>query len=234
MEILEYVKSGIQVRNVANSALKAHSKIMAKFLLDLMDVNNEHISNTIIHKRNMDEDIKNIKGAIIFCNHSSFFDLIIVKKVIDCYCVTDNVDDAFMTTQDYIDRLHIIPYYRDNENAGKDVQDIILNLVNQGKKVLVFPEGGIQDGKNMRTFKKGLFHLAYDNKIPMISMNIIIESRLGDNYLESILAYIQLPMIPPVINIHYNEIIKPEDESSFDSFYDTCFESVTSGYYNRI
>lgn len=233
MDPLEYIKSYIQVRHVANNALKSGSKIMTKFLLDLTNVNNEHISNTITHKGAMDEDIKDIKGAIIFSNHPSFFDLIIIKKMMDCYCLTDNVDPGIMPTEDYVNKLNIIPYYRDEENAGKNAQELILQLVKKGNKVLVFPEGTLQDGKNIKIFKKGLFHLAYDNNIPMISMNIIVESQLNDNYLESLLAYIQMPIEPPVINVYYNEVITPQSHSSFESFFDKCFESVSFGYYNR-
>ena len=234
MDPLEYIKSYIQVRHVANSALKAGSKIMTKFSLDLTNVNNEHISNTITHRGTIDEDTKDIKGAIIFSNHTSFFDFIIIKKMVDCYCLTDNVDTGIMSTKDYIDKLNIIPYYREDENAGQNAQKIILDLVKKGNKVLVFPEGSIQNGEDMKTFKKGLFHLSYDNKIPMISMNITVESPLNDNYLESLLAYIQIPIEPPIINVYYNEVIMPESHSSFESFYDKCFESVSFGYYEKL
>lgn len=234
MDLFEYIKSCVHVRKVANGALKAGSKIMIKYLLDLIDVNNEYISNTTIHRGTIEEDIENIKGAIIFSNHPSFFDFIIIKKMINCYCLTDNVDRDIMSSEDYISKLGIIPYYREEENAGKNVQELILRLVKEGNKVLVFPEGSIQDNKVMGKFKKGLFHLAYDNKIPMISMNITVESPLNNNFLESLLGYIQIPIESPAINVYYNEVIYPESHSSFESFFDKCFESVSFGYYDKL
>ena len=178
MEILNYIINKIKIRCLANSSLKAGSKIMAKYLLDLMDVNNNFISKTIVHKGLLDEDLSKLEGAIIISNHPSFFDFIIMKKAIDCYCLTDNVDSDLLPPEFYINELHIIPYYKDDKNAGKNVQQLILETVNKGDKVLVFPEGGIQNKNVLNTFKKGLFHLAYDNNIPIVSMNIIVKSDL--------------------------------------------------------
>lgn len=234
MEIFNYLKNKLEVRKVANSSLKAGSKVMAKFLIDLMDVSNNFISKTKVNKGTLDEDILNIDKAIIISNHPSFFDFIIIKKAIDCYCLTDNVDSDFLPPEFYINEFHLIPYYKDDKNPGKNAQELILKTVNEGKKVLVLPEGNVQVNTEIKTFKKGVFHLAYDNNIPIISMNIIIDSKFNNKYLESLLAYFQIPIEPPEINLYYNEVIYPKDHTSFESFYDKCFESVSIGYYDRM
>lgn len=234
MDFFDFVKNHIQVRNIANGAIKSGSKIMAKYLYDLSDINNSYVSKTEVHKANIDNDTKDIKGAIIISNHPSFFDLVIIKKLLDCYCLTDNVDKDVIPEELYIEYLHIVPYYRDDKNSGSNAKDIILKLVKEGKKVLVFPEGQLQTGEEIRTFKKGLFHMAYDNKIPIISLNILRESKFNDTFLECVLAYIQLPLEPPKTDVYYNEVIYPQEHSSFESFFDTCFESVSNGYYTRL
>lgn len=234
MDIFNYIKNNIEIRKIANGSLKAGSKIMTKFLLDLMDDNNNFVSKTNLNIGSLNEDIKKLEKSIIISNHPSFFDFVIVKKAIDCYCLTDNVDSDVLPTEYYMNEFHLIPYYKDENNCGKNAQELILKTVNEGKKVLVFPEGTIQTSIDLKTFKKGLFHLAYDNNIPIISMNIIIKSSFDDKYLESLFAYFQIPTEPPEIDVYYNEMIYPKDFTSFESFYDKCFESVSVGYYDRL
>lgn len=226
-----YIQNFIQVRKIANNSLKAGSKYMQHLLESILDINNVFISNTIVH---FNYDEFNIEGGcIIICNHPSFLDFAIIKKGIDCYCLTDNVDRDCKTTEEYINKYHIIPYYKDEKEGGKNAKEIILQCVNDGKKVLVFPEGKIETTDDVLHFKKGLFEMAYNNSIPIISLNIIYHSDIENNYLRSLVAYFQLPVEPPKIDLYFNEVINPTKYSTFLTFYDKCFESVTNGFYDR-
>lgn len=231
MNFIEFFQDIIQVRKFANGSLKAGSKYMQFLLENILDSNNSFISNTEVHFNKEDCQIEG--GAIIICNHPSFLDFAIVKKGIDCYCLTDNVDREFKTTEEYINNYNVIPYFKDDNNAGSNAKDIILKCVMEGKKVLVFPEGTIEMTEEIIHFKKGLFEMAYNNSIPIVSLNIIYNSDFESNYLRSLVAYFQIPVEPPKIDLYFNEIIYPTRYTSFLSFYDKCFESVTNGYYDK-
>ncbi len=228
-DILNFVRNVVQVRNIANSSIKAGSQYM-KFLLEsLLDENNNFISNTSVHFDKIDDD----KSAILISNHPSYLDFAIMKKGINCYCLTDSVDKDLMDTNDYLEKYHIVPYFKDDPNSSS-VKDVILKCVSEGKKVLVFPEGSIQTENEMLHFKMGLFDMAYKNNVPIMSFNIIYDKSIENNYLRSILGFFHLPVLSPKIDLYYNETIYPKDHSSLMSFYDKCFESVSLNYYDKI
>lgn len=231
MEIFKMIKSFIEVRKVANNSLKAGSKYMQHLLENIINSDNNFISNTTVHFSPNEVQIEG--GCIIICNHPSFFDFAIVKKGIDCYCLTDNVNKDCLSTEEYINKYHIVPYYKDTEEAGKNAKETILKCVKEGKSVLVFPEGNIEITNDLSHFKKGLFEMAYNNSIPIISINIIYKSDFDNNYLRSLVAFFEIPIQLPKIDLYFNEIIYPDKYSSFLSFYDKCFESVTNGFYDR-
>lgn len=225
------------IRRIANDSLLSGSEFARSKITELTNVNNHIIKNTIINDPNNIRGQINIikspdkKGNIIICNHPSFLDFAILQKAFpDCYCLTDNVDHNVHTTQEYIDKYRIVPYYVDDENAGDDVKELIRNLVFEGKNVLVFPEGSVEYKGEIKSFKKGLFYLAMDHSIPMVCCSLKIESGFRDKFMQSAIYCIGIPVKPPTINLYLNEIIKPEDYMCFDDFFITCYESVKSNF----
>jgi len=107
------------------------------------------------------------KGMIIISNHINIYDFIFIRKIIDCYIVGN---DVFLLYKKVKENLEIIPYKVLNKKSGINVKKTILQLVNSGKNVLVFPEGRMCNSlkNNLLEFKKGLFYLAYNNNIPIL------------------------------------------------------------------
>jgi 1-acyl-sn-glycerol-3-phosphate acyltransferase len=107
------------------------------------------------------------KGMIIISNHVNIYDFIFIRNVIDCYVVGN---DVFLINKKVEENLEIISYKILNKKSGTNVKKNILKLINSGKNVLVFPEGRMCNSlkDNLLKFKKGLFHLAYDNNIPIL------------------------------------------------------------------
>lgn len=231
MDILLTLKNTVKVGAIANSALNAGSEAMLDMLENIMDVNAEFIKNTTIHLKGLPK--QNEKGHVIICNHPSFFDFALIKKCIDCYCVTNSVDKTIHTTEEYLKKYKVIPYYDEGPNSGKNVQKLILQLINQGHNVLVFPQGEIQTEGKMGKLKKGLFHLCFDNKIDILVFTILIKCSIESNYLRSILAYLQIPIESPQINVFYNSCIHSTEHNSFESLYDECSRILLDSYFSK-
>jgi 1-acyl-sn-glycerol-3-phosphate acyltransferase len=225
------------IRRIANESLLSGSEFARFKLIELTNVNNHIIRNTIIHDPNNIREQINIsgspgkKGSIIICNHPSFLDFAILQKAFpECYCLTDNVDHNIHTTQEYIDKYRIVPYYVDDENAGDNVKELIRKIISEGKDILVFPEGGVEYTGEINKFKKGLFYLALDHSIPIVCCSLKMESGFKDKLIQSAIYCIGIPVKPPTINLYLNEIIRPENYMCFDDFFVACYESVKSNF----
>lgn len=133
------------------------------FLLSKIIIKNNYM---VINKKILKSKPKN-KGIIIISNHINIHDFIFIRKIIDCYVVGN---DIFSINQKVKENLEIIPYKVLNQKSGTNVKNTILEIINSGKNVLVFPEGRMCNSlkDNLLEFKKGLFHLAYDNNIPIL------------------------------------------------------------------
>ena len=145
---------------------KKNSNIYKKYFYKLLlktIINNNYI---VINKQILKSKPKN-KGIIIISNHVNIYDFIFIKKIIDCYVICN---DIFVFNKKIKENLEIIPYKILDKKSGIKVKKNILKLINSGKNVLLFPEGRMCNSlkDNLLEFKKGLFHLAYDNKIPIL------------------------------------------------------------------
>lgn len=225
------------IRKIAINSILSGSKFANSKLQDLTNVNNPIISNTIVHDINniktqiYSNEFLNKKGNIIICNHPSFLDFAILQKAFsDCYCLTDNVDHKIHTTQEYLDKYKIIPYYVEDDNAGEDVKELIKKLIFEGKNVLVFPEGKIEYNNEILPFKKGLFYLAMDNLISVICCSLNIQSGITDKLVQSSMYCIGIPVKQPIINLYLNDIVHSSDYICFDDFYLQCYNSIKNNF----
>jgi len=222
----EILTGFISIKQISTLALGYDCKYYSK-LMDSLFTNDLNVE--IYNDLNVE-----IKGHIIISNHVSFYDFMIVSKLIECYCVSTIVDKELDKTKKYLENLNIIPYYYEDKNSGEFVKEEIKKLIDSGKNVLVFPEGDLQDGNTIGEFKRGLFHLAYDNKIPILSCNIIFKSKIDNTLIQSMAYFFELPLEEPTIKLYTNEFILPGNFLIFDLFYSKCFTSVRDSYENHL
>lgn len=122
----------------------------------------------------------NFGGYIIVSNHVNVSDVVLIRNKIDCYVVCkDSIiskEYPYLNCIDeiFFNNLKLIPYKRNSTKSGNVVKEKILSITSKGENVLVFPEGTSK--MNCHTgilpFKKGLFYLAYENKIPILPVVI--------------------------------------------------------------
>jgi 1-acyl-sn-glycerol-3-phosphate acyltransferase len=166
------------------------------------------------------------KGHIIISNHSTFCDLSVVCNVIDCYCIMRNMLKKSITTEELFNKYKLINYDKTKEN-GIIVKEQILNLLNTENNVLVFPEGKFSVNKNtLLPFKKGLFHLAYENNIPIIPIIQTHHNFNGDGYFVSHIQNVILgiPITDLNVDVIIQDVITPSEFKTFGEFYNHVVE----------
>lgn len=131
----------------------------------------------IVNKKIINQNKSN-KGIIIISNHVNIYDFIFIRNTIDCCIVANN---KFVFTDGIKENLEIIPYEILDKKSGDNVKTKILELINMGKNVLVFPEGRMCNSQknNLLKFREGLFHLAYDNNIPILMTTLYSNNNLA-------------------------------------------------------
>jgi 1-acyl-sn-glycerol-3-phosphate acyltransferase len=75
--------------------------------------------------------------------------------------------------------LYFIPYKRGDKDDGVIVKDIISDYLNNGKNILVFPEGTTHKDGVPRDFKHGIFQLAVKQKMNILPITIKYEKDIG-------------------------------------------------------
>lgn len=169
------------------------------------------------------------KGYIIIANHSHYLDYTIMKPIVDCYCVAslsefivDNLPNV-----NYEDEYNIIRYDYSKE-SGAHVKQRILSLINEGKNVLIFPEGAeIRSSPRseclLKPFKSGLFKLAFEHNIDILPVS---QNHLDNNspsYFDSSKTEVLFEQKSNIkVNVTVHDIIHPSDHSNVEELIDFC------------
>lgn len=216
----------------------------------ILKINNKIINRVcwiIIYKNLFNNKIeyKNLKileknqerGYIIISNHINAIDYFIIKQIINLHSVSKS--DTFSAEFSILTKLtkflfrncNIISYKRFDKNSGEKVKKKIFKLIKKNKKVLVFPEGrsSVTWENGCKPFRKGLFYLAYENKIPILPISLIFENK---NY--GVELNIKKFNIKEVLNDSSNiecklfNFIYPENYNNFDDFYNKCYDTINN------
>ena len=183
------------------------------------------------------------KGFLILSNHNTMLsDYILIRSIVDGYTIA--AAEEFSEYAEHISKYHdtvskkakLIGYKRaksdDQTTNGNEVKQQILEKINNGNNIILFPEGKMTHGNVLQPFKKGIFHLAYDNKIPILPLIL--------NYKNEV--YFTCHKEIQRINFHMNDdcgidvnvfkFVYPEDYKTFNEFYEYTFNLINNYYIN--
>lgn len=124
----------------------------------------------IEHKERIDPT----QAYLIMGNHNSFIDIPILFKAMPFY--------TYFIAKKEIKKIPLLGWYvkaygmiyidrSDSSKAKLSIAEAA-KLVNNGKRVIIFPEGTKSKDGNLGTFKKGGFHLAEQSKVPILPVKI--------------------------------------------------------------
>ena len=139
---------------------------------------NKNFTNLKINKN---INLKNIKGAIVTCNHISVVDSFAVRKAVsmDLHFVGAEFNN-FKGTMGFFSRNSgYIPLPLDlKKEKMKKFNDAISYYLKKGKKILIYPEQSMwRDYKKPRPLKNGAFHYAVLNNVPILPTFITIKEK---------------------------------------------------------
>jgi 1-acyl-sn-glycerol-3-phosphate acyltransferase len=112
--------------------------------------------------------------VIVMANHASHFDIPILLSVLP-RC------PGFLAKKELFDfpvfgpamkGIHCIPIDRADRKQSLDAIEKAAGLVREGGRLVVFPEGTRGNGKQLRTLKKGPFHLVQRARVPIVPVGL--------------------------------------------------------------
>ena len=106
--------------------------------------------------------------CVYFANHTSHFDFLVLWAVLPRHLRknTTAAGAADYWTKGYLRRwlaervFNIVAIERENINRSNNPITQIISVLDQGKSVIIFPEGGRNAECSLKEFKCGLYHLA--------------------------------------------------------------------------
>lgn len=204
-----------------------------------------HKNNTINYNLDaIQKSRKDDKGFLIVSNHVCIVsDYTIIRGLFDCYTIMVKGLFSKITffskkyENNITEKCKIIEYMRPTDNDsttnGKEVKNAVLEKINSGENVLLFPEGKMSGKDFLHPFKKGIFHLAYDNKVPILPLVLNYKSEFYSDT-ECELFRINYHMKDTSgIDVKVFGFVYPEDFNTFEEFYNYVF-SLMSQYYSTI
>ena len=75
--------------------------------------------------------------------------------------------------------LNLIPYERNNKDSGENVKKIMLEKIDDGDTILVFPEGKPTRSGIPTEFKPGSFRLCAENDIWILPITLNFDKKIG-------------------------------------------------------
>ncbi len=218
-----------------NESLKNGSNNLIKYFFSKNKIEYHNLNEI----DNLKKEKKN-KGFIIISNHTCITtDFLLILSKIDCFTITTKdllkkfLYFSKLTNDQMVERCKLIEYQKKTdttESNGDEIKSIILDKINNGNIIQLYPEGGMSGKKSLNSFKKGFLYLAYENNIPILP--IIIDYK--DNYYintESETDRIAHHLKDTSgIDIHTLKFIYSEDYNTFEEYYDKVYNTMNDLY----
>lgn len=158
------------LKNSTFKVAKIWAKVVMTTLFTNIEINNQNNQNKI-------------KETVIICNHQSMLDIPLLLGYLpfDFHFV---LKDSLMKIPILGMILRILNFYPINRTDPKQARqslDFIVERLNKGENILIFPEGTRSKSEKMNPFKKGALRLAIDSGADILPLalngNFKISSR---------------------------------------------------------
>jgi len=159
-----------------------------------------NLFNTEINVKGL-KNLKNFnnKRIIIMSNHLNGYDMAPIiyalthytKNKKKIYSVAkhnafgDETDDNLVSNslglikEQMFTLLNLIPYERNNKKSGDKVKKMMLEKIDEGDTILLFPEGKPTRSGIPTEFKPGSFRLCAENSIEILPISLEFDKKIG-------------------------------------------------------
>jgi 1-acyl-sn-glycerol-3-phosphate acyltransferase len=125
-------------------------------------------------------------GALVVSNHRSYLDIVIILAHLDAAFLAKKELASWPIFGRAAKRGNTVFVDRSSAESRANARQAIGEKLAQGISVVVFPEGTTSAGPGILPFKKGIFHLAALNNIPVVPAAICYENPkaawIGDDF----------------------------------------------------
>jgi 1-acyl-sn-glycerol-3-phosphate acyltransferase len=116
------------------------------------------------------------KPSLYVCNHRSFSDPLVVLRFLNAFVIAKAEVEGYPIINKGAELTGIVYVDRNNKNSREATRQKMVEVLQEGYNVLVYPEGTV--GKNLETlpFKKGTFMEAAKHGIPVVPIAVEYKS----------------------------------------------------------
>lgn len=184
------------------------------------------------------------QGCVIMSNHYGALDVCFIEKYIQCSIIVKNdlcgelvneEEDGIQNflRKQYFDKCLLIPYRRGNKESGIEIKKIIERETKNGKNILLFPEGTSQRCfKKPLSFRRGIFDLCFEQKIPIVSISLNYSKDIGFDRKDKI-DFAKLCSLSPHMKIYCNGIYYSESYENSMEMMKEVYKSISENVYTE-
>ena len=111
--------------------------------------------------------------ALYISNHRSLLDPVVIRNQVDALGVAKAEIESYPLLGKAVEATGIIFVRRDDRNSRADAKDAIVQHLQKGYSVLLFPEGTVSGERTTLPFKKGGFEKAIEANVPVVPITLI-------------------------------------------------------------
>lgn len=116
-------------------------------------------------------------GVMIVSNHRSYIDIVVILSQIDAAFLAKKELRSWPLFGYAAARGNTVFVDRRDKQSRRESRKAILDRLQQGVCVVVFPEGTTFEGPGILEFKKGIFHMAAGQGISTVPVSVFYENR---------------------------------------------------------
>lgn len=145
-------------------------------------------------------------GYVMYPNHQGKYDAYGIAAVHEkpCTVVIDQEKSNVIFTREMIDMIKGKRLDKTDVRQGFKIVNEIVEEVKQGRRYIVFPEGGYAKGKTntLEEFKAGCFKMSVNSKTPIVPV-VLVDSYLALNTSKLGSVTTQVHFLPPILYEEY-------------------------------
>lgn len=145
-------------------------------------------------------------GYVMYPNHQGKYDAYGIAAVHEkpCTVVIDQEKSNVIFTREMIDMIKGKRLDKTDVRQGFKIVNEIVEEVKEGRRYIVFPEGGYAKGKTntLEEFKAGCFKMSVNSKTPIVPV-VLVDSYLALNTSKLGSVTTQVHFLPPILYEEY-------------------------------
>lgn len=186
--------------------------------------------------------------TIFVCNHISYLDIPAIGSIVRASFVAKQ-DVAKWPIFGFLSKLQQTAFISRDRSDAKKEKNALDTMLDEGKSLIIFPEGTSTDGREVRNFKSSLFAIAFKENIPdvmvqpmTLSMKYVDQKDVTSQEIRDIYAW-HIDMDTPMgshlwafakskgatITIEFHEAIKAQSQKDRKTLAKLCHERVSNG-----